>query len=469
MSHRLPAPATRERIAEAVAEGMPATIAELSRLVRIPSVSWDGFDQAHVAASAEAVAELLRGLDFFDEVRVATASNPDGTPGRPAVLATRPAREGKPTVLLYAHHDVQPPGEDRDWDSPPFEPVLRPTADGDRLYGRGAADDKAGVMAHIAAIRALVAAGGGEPGIGVAVFIEGEEEYGSQSFRDFIVRHRADLAADAIIVADSDNWDHATPAITATLRGNATFVLGVRTLAHASHSGMFGGAAPDATLAAIRLLSTLWDEDGAVTVAGLHRHEAATPDYDEGQLRAEAALLDGVRPIGRGAILDRIWNQPSITVTGMDLPSVQHASNTLAPAIRAKISVRIAPGQTAAEAYAAVEAHLRAHAPHGAVLEFEDVVLGEPFQVDTAAEHVELAKAAMAAAWGRDPVEIGIGGSIPFIATLVDVFPDAQILVTGIEDPDTRAHSPNESLHLGVLRRAVLAEALFLAALDGRE
>ncbi len=469
MSARLPSQSTRERIAAAVTAGMPTAIADLSRLIRIPSVSWDGFDQAHVEASAEAVAALLRDLALFDRVSVERAANPDGTPGRPAVLAVRAAQPGRPTVLLYAHHDVQPPGAEEDWDSPPYEPTLRPTPTGERLYGRGAADDKAGVMAHIAALRSLVEATGQAPGIGIAVFIEGEEEFGSQSFRSFIERHRDELAADAIIIADSDNWDHATPAITASLRGNATFVLTVRTLEHASHSGMFGGAAPDATLAAIRLLSTLWDEDGAVAVAGLAGTAAPTPDYPEAQLRADAGLLEGVRPIGRGDLLGRIWHQPAITVTGVDLPTVRNASNTLTPAVRIKVSARIAPGRSAAEAYAAIEAHLRANAPFGAQLGFEDVVIGEPFRVDTAAPHYRLAKEAMAAGWGREAVEIGIGGSIPFIPTLVEVFPSAQILVTGVEDPDTRAHSPNESLHLGVFRRAVLSEALFIAALDGRE
>jgi len=451
---------------------MPAAIADLARLVRIPSVSWDGFDQAHVDSSANAVATLLTELQLFDRVAIERGTNPDATPGRPAVLATRAAKPGMPTVLLYAHHDVQPPGADEDWDSPPYEPTLRSTPTGDRLHGRGAADDKAGVMTHIAALRALVEAHGEAPGIGIAVFIEGEEEFGSRSFRDFIERHRAALDAEVIIVADSDNWDHETPAITASLRGNVTFTLTVRTLEHASHSGMFGGAVPDATLSAIQLLATLWDAEGAVAVDGLAAFAGATgatPDYPEPQLRADAGLLDGVRPIGRGELLDRIWHQPAITVTGMDLPSVRDASNTLTPVVRIKVSARIAPGQSAEAGYDAIASHLKHHAPHGAVLSFEDVVTGEPFRVDTDAPAYLLAKDAMAAGWGRDPVEMGIGGSIPFIPTLVDVFPRAQILVTGVEDPDTRAHSPNESLHLGVFRRAVLSEALLLTALEGRE
>jgi acetylornithine deacetylase/succinyl-diaminopimelate desuccinylase-like protein len=450
---------------EAVAAGFPLAVADLSRLVRIPSVSWAAFDPEHVARSAEAVAELVRGLGVFEVVDIRRAAIGEGDElGQPAVVARRAARNGRPTVLLYAHHDVQPPGRDEDWDSAPFEPTLR----GDRLYGRGAADDKAGVMAHVAAIRALVDVVGDDFDLGIALFVEGEEEFASRSFANFLRDQRDLLEADAIVVADSGNWDLDTPALTVALRGNVTFRLTISTLDHASHSGMFGGAVPDAMLAAVRLLDTLWDADGAVAVAGLRSADLATPDYDEAQLRAETGLLDGVAPIGRGSILSRIWAQPSITVTGIDAPSVANASNTLLPSVSVRLSARIAPGQDAAEAYEALRSHLVANAPFGARIEIDDVDTGQPFLVDTSGWAVAEAKAAMAEAWGRDPVDIGVGGSIPFIAELVEEFPAAQILVTGVEDPDSRAHSPNESLHLGVFRRAVLAEAAFLARLETR-
>ncbi|MGR0320308.1 M20/M25/M40 family metallo-hydrolase [Agromyces sp. ZXT2-3] len=454
-----------ERIRDAVEAGFPSTVADLTDLVRIPSVSWAAFDPEHVARSAEAVADLLRGLGVFDVVDVRRAPIGQGAElGQPAVVARRTARNGRPTVLLYAHHDVQPPGRDEDWDSTPFEPTLR----GDRLYGRGAADDKAGVMAHVGAIRALVDVLGGDLDLGIAVFVEGEEEFGSRSFSAFLRENRELLEADAIVVADSNNWDVNTPALTVALRGNVTFRLTVSTLAHASHSGMFGGAVPDAMLAAIRLLGTLHDADGSVAVPGLTSADLETPEYDEAQLRAEAGLLDGVSPIGRGSILSRIWAQPSITVTGIDAPSVANASNTLIPSVAVRLSTRIAPGQDAADALEALRAHLLAHAPFGAHLEIDDIDTGQPFLVDTSGWAVAEAKAAMADAWEVDPVDIGVGGSIPFIAELVQEFPDAQILVTGVEDPDSRAHSPNESLHLGVFRRAVLAEALLLARLEAR-
>ena len=451
-------------IRSAVDAGFPATVADLARLVRIPSVSWPAFDPAHVAESAEAVAELLRGTGVFELVEIRRAAVEDGSElGQPAVVASRPARNGRPTVLLYAHHDVQPPGKDEHWDTPPFEPTQR----GDRLHGRGAADDKAGVMAHVGAIRAFAEAAG-DFDLGIAVFIEGEEEWASRSFANFLRDNRDLLAADAIIVADSGNWDLETPAITVALRGAVAFNLRIDTLAHASHSGMYGGAVPDAMLAGIRLLDTLWDADGSVAVEGLRDAGLETPAYEEAQLRTEAGLLDGVAPIGRGTILSRIWSQPAITITGIDAPDVANASNTLLPGIRVRVSARIAPGQDADEAFAAIRAHLEANAPFGAKLTFEDVDTGQPFLVDTSGWAVAETRAAMAEAWGREPVEIGVGGSIPFIAELVEEFPGAQILVTGVEDPESKAHSPNESLHLGVFKRALLGEALFLARLEAR-
>jgi acetylornithine deacetylase/succinyl-diaminopimelate desuccinylase-like protein len=458
-------PELLQALRRAVGEGFPSAVADLSRLVRIPSVSWAAFDPQNVRDSAEAVAALVRDLRVFESVTVAQSTvGSTETHGQPAVLATRAARNGKPTILLYAHHDVQPPGKDEDWESAPFEPTVR----GDRLYGRGAADDKAGVLAHIAAIRAFVETVGADFDLGLAVFIEGEEEFGSRSFTNFLSDHRTELEADVIVVADSDNWNVNTPSLTVGLRGNVTFVLTVSTLAHASHSGMFGGAVPDAMLATIKLLATLHNDDGSVAVDGLIERDAETPEYGEDQLRREAALLDGVSPIGSGSILSRTWSKPAITVTGIDAPSVANASNTLSPSISVRISTRIAPGQQSADAFEAIERHLRANAPFGAHLDITDVDFGNGFLVDTSGWAVAEAKTSMADAWGAEAVETGIGGSIPFIADLVDVFPAAQILVTGVEDPDTRAHSPNESLHLGVFQRAILTEAVLLARLNER-
>ncbi|CAN7260897.1 M20/M25/M40 family metallo-hydrolase [Microbacterium sp. LjRoot45] len=452
-----------DAVRAAAADAVPAALADLGALVRIPSIAFPGFDRAEVSRSAAAVEALLNGLGIFDRVEVKTAVVPaTGEEGMPAVLATRAARNGRPTILLYAHHDVQPVGDETLWESAPFEPTVR---DG-RLYGRGAADDKAGVMAHVGALRALVAALGTDFDLGVNLFIEGEEEAGSASFAQFLQDNADALRADVIVVADSGNWDAVTPALTVSLRGNTRFTLGVKTLDHASHSGMFGGAVPDAMLATVKLLSTLWDDEGAVAVAGLAERDAPTPDYTEDTLRSEAGLPAGVSPVGRGTILSRIWNKPSITVTGIDFPSVKNASNTLTPELSVVISARVAPGQPAAEAFAAIEAHLRAHAPFGAELSFRDVDSGDAFLVDTSGWAVEKARDALATGYGVEPVDIGVGGSIPFIADLVREFPGAQILVTGVEDPHARAHSPNESLHLDTFRHALVSEALLLESLD---
>ncbi|QEO09986.1 dipeptidase [Protaetiibacter larvae] len=462
------APATprADEFREAVAAGLPAAIAELSGLVRIPSVAWDGFDHSQVRASAERVAELARALGVFESVEVVQLpiAGPDADVlGQPAVVATRAARGGKPTILLYAHHDVQPPGDEADWHSKPYEPTLR----GDRLYGRGAADDKAGVVAHLAAIRAYQTVLG-DPEIGIVLYAEGEEEFGSRSITTFLDHYREQFDADVIVVADSGNWSIDVPAITVGLRGAVAFNLRFTTLEHASHSGMFGGAVPDAMLAAIRTLDTLWNADGSVAVAGLSSREAETPAYDEAQLRAETGLLPEAQPIGHGAIIGRIWNQPAITITGIDAPSVRDASNTLVPSVRVRVSARVAPGQRAEDAYEALIGHLRAHAPYGARLEVDGLDLGQPFLVDTSGWAVADVKEVLGEAFGNPAVEMGVGGSIPFIAALAERFPNAQILVTGVEDPDSRAHSPNESVHLPSFEKAILAEALLLARLGAR-
>ncbi|WP_292790778.1 MULTISPECIES: dipeptidase [unclassified Microbacterium] len=453
-------------VLEAVATGIPSALSDLGSLVRIPGMAWPAFDQAQLERSADAVATLARGTGVFDEVRVLRADIP-GTDeqGQPAVLATRAARNGKPTILLYAHHDVQPPGDDALWETPPFEPTVR---DG-RLYGRGAADDKAGIMAHIGAIRAVADVLGDDLDLGIAMFVEGEEEYGSRSFAQFLSDNKDALRADAIVVADSGNWDSVTPGLTVSLRGNARFTLKVRTLDHASHSGMFGGAVPDAMMATVRLLATLWNEDGSVAVDGMTARDAETPEYTEETLRDEAGLLPGTTPIGDGTILSRIWNKPSITVIGIDATSVAAASNTLLPEVTVVISARVAPGQSGQDAYEALERHLRAHAPFGAELTFSDVDLGNPFLVDISGWAVALTREAMRDGYGVPPVDLGVGGSIPFIADLVREFPQAQILVTGVEDPHSRAHSPNESLHLDTFRHAVATEALLLARMNARE
>jgi acetylornithine deacetylase/succinyl-diaminopimelate desuccinylase-like protein len=447
---------------DAVTRSMPQAVAELTDLVAIPSIAWPAFDQTQVLRSAEAVSGLAAATGVFEQVGVHTAAIPGTSEhGQPAVLATRPAAPGKRRVLLYAHHDVQPVGDESQWLSPPFEATER---DG-RLYGRGAGDDKAGVITHLAALRAVRQVLGDDFGAGVTLFVEGEEEYGSRSFGQFLSDRRDAMDADLIIVADSGNWDSRTPGITVSLRGNARFTLGVRTLEHGLHSGMFGGAVPDALLATIKLLATLWDDDGAVAVAGLASHDGPTPEYSEDRLREETGMLAGTQPIGRGELLDRIWNQPSITVTGIDAPSVAAASNTLNAEVSVVVSARVAPGQDSRQAYEAIRAHLEANAPFGAELTFSDVDCGQGF-LATEGWATEVVREAFAESYGVDPVDLGEGGSIPFVAELAAEFPEAAVVVTGVLDPVASPHSTNESLHLGTFASAILGEALILARLS---
>lgn len=446
-----------------VAELWPTLRADLEALVRIPSVSAPAFERDRVEDSARAVAALLSAAGLPEvEILRADAVTADGVrvPGAPAVVARRPAPEGAPTVLLYAHHDVQPPGDPALWDSPAFEPVER---DG-RLYGRGAADDKAGVVVHLAALKAL----GDDLGVGVTVFVEGEEEIGSPTFEAFLAAHRERLAADVIIVADSGQWRIGTPALTTSLRGLVDGVVEVRTLDHAVHSGMFGGAVPDALTAAIRLLDTLWDDAGDLAVPGLVASEADDLGYDEQLLRADGGVLDGVELVGTGRPESRLWTRPALTITGLDVPSVATASNTLLPVVRAKFSMRLAPGQDPHAAFAALRSHLEKHAPWGARVAVSLGEAGQAWAGDVDGPVYDVARWALSQAWGTAPVNMGVGGSIPFIAALQETYPDATVLVTGVEDPDTRAHGTNESVHLDELARACLAETLLLAALSRR-
>nr|WP_237843668.1 dipeptidase [Cellulosimicrobium cellulans] len=441
----------------------PALRADLESLVRVPSVSNAAFDQAHVAVSADAVAALLRDAGL-PEVQVLRARTADGAEGAPAVVARGPAPDGAPTVLLYAHHDVQPPGDVATWETDPFEPTER---DG-RLYGRGAADDKAGVVAHLGALRALAASTAlGDLPVGVTVFVEGEEEIGSPTFLPFLTQHRDLLAADVIVVADSSNWKIGVPALTTSLRGLVDCEVEVAVLDHAVHSGMFGGPVLDAVTLLARLITTLHDDAGNVAVPGLVTAAEPTVDYAEADFRADSSLLDGTVLAGEGSIAGRLWTKPAIAVIGLDAPSVAHASNTLTPRATAKLSVRLAPGQDPAAAMAALRAHLESSAPLGAHVTVRDGEQGKPFLAPGDSDAMRAARWAFATSWGTDPVDIGVGGSIPFIADLLEVFPDAAILVTGVEDPDSRAHGANESVHLGELEKVVLAEALLLARLGG--
>lgn len=427
---------------------MPGVRADLERLVRIPSVSADPARHAEVRRSAEEVAALFAAEGV--EVGIVAAGG-----GQPAVIGRKQGPPNAPSVLLYAHHDVQPEGDHADWDSPPFEPTER----GPRLHGRGVADDKAGVAAHLAAIRAH----GDDLPVTVNLFIEGEEEIGSPTFDDLLAGHGDVLRSDVIVIADASNWDIGAPALTTTLRGFVECEVEVRTLDHGIHSGLWGGVAPDALTALCRLLATLHDDNGDVAVEGLATSTAPALDYDEARARAESGILDGVPFYGTGSIVERLWAKPSVSVLALDATRIADASNTLAPVARAKVGARIAPGDDGATAVAHLRRHLESHAPWGARVTVTNTGAGEPFSVDATGPAYDAARAAYAQAWdGVAPVDVGVGGTIPFIASFAELFPEAAILVVGVEDPDTRPHGPNEGLHWAEFERCCLAQTLLL-------
>ena len=421
--------------------------AGLERLARIPSMSAPGYDLAPVQRTAELTAALFTAAGI--EARVV------GEPGaHPAVVGRLPGPPGTPTVLLYAHHDVQPPGPRDRWQTDPFEPVER---DG-RLYGRGTADDKAGIAAHLAALRAY----GGKPPCGVALFIEGEEESGSAHLMDYLKAEKTTLQCDAVIIADSANWRIGQPAITTTLRGNALVTCEVRVADHAVHSGAFGGAVPDALMAMARLLSSLHDDKGRVAVKGLKSGDADGLDLTEEELRGYVGSRPSVKLIGDGSLTSRMWTKPSISIIGLDATPVKEASNTLWPVASARLSMRVPPGQDAKAAQDALVSHLESYVPWGAELTITRGPTGEAFTGAVTGPAYAALKAALGAAWGKEAIDIGQGGSIPFLSDFARTFPGAALLVTGVEDPASNAHSENESLHLAEFENVCVAEATFL-------
>ncbi len=434
---------------------MPRLRTDLERLVRLPSIAFPGFPDEPLRQAGAAVAQLLRDAGL-PEVRLL-----DVPQSPQAVFGQRPAQPGAPTVLLYGHYDVQPAGDESLWTSPPFEPTER---DG-RLYGRGAADDKSGIVMHAGALLAL----GEDSPVGVKVLVEGSEECGGGGIEDFVRAHAELLRADVVVIADLGNFALGVPTLTTSLRGMAACDVEVETLEGAVHSGKFGGPAPDALVALCRMIATLHDEAGDVAVAGLEALAYDGADYAEDAYRADAGVLPGVGLIGGGSIAERLYTRPSINVIGIDAPAVDGALNALVPRARARVSVRLAPGQDPASALAAVRRHLEAVAPWQVRVTVTPGTVGEGFLARTDGPAYAAATAAMAAAYDAPVVHDGEGGSIPLVATFLEALPAAEIILWGPEEPRCAIHAPNESVDLGELERCVLAEALFLADLAAKK
>jgi acetylornithine deacetylase/succinyl-diaminopimelate desuccinylase-like protein len=443
---------------------MDTNRAELERLVAIPSVSAPGFDPGQVRRCAEAVGELLaaRGLEHTRLLEL------DGA--HPAVYGEwLHAGPQAPTVLCYAHHDVQPPGDEARWHTPPFEPTQRHA----RLYGRGAADDKAGVMVHAAAVDAWLSSRGALP-VNLKVIVEGEEETGSPHLAELLAGYAELLRSDVMILTDTMNWQVGTPSLTYLLRGLVDCEVSVAALDHPVHSGMYGGPVPDPLTGLTKLLAAATDEHGEPAVPGFtddletptadERARIAALDFDEGRFRGEAGLLDGVELAGNPSVypLERLWLRPHATIIGLDAQPVAGSSNTIPASARARLSVRLGPGQDPVRARELLCQWLSANAPWGLATEVTPGAAGNAFAADP--EHPASAAGARAlgAAYGSPAVFTGLGGSIPFVAPFVEAFGGVPALLTGVEDPDTRAHGIDESLHLDDWRRACLGEAYLL-------
>jgi acetylornithine deacetylase/succinyl-diaminopimelate desuccinylase-like protein len=443
---------------ERIAADMPRAIDELERLVRIPSMGYPAYDPANVRASAEATREILTEAGLPD----ARLLELDG--GHPAVFGRLAGPDGAPTVLLYAHHDVQPEGPLDEWDTPPFEPVVK----AGRMYGRGSADDKSGIVVHAAAIRALLA--DGDPPVTIKVVVEGEEECSTEHLPQLVQGNAELLKADIAVIADGGNYRTGIPTLNTSIRGVTDIVVQVRVLPRAQHSGSYGGPIPDAITALSRIIASLHDDAGNVAIEGLQRSEWTGMQIPEDEFREESGVLDQVELIGSGTISDRVMAGPAVAVLGFDAPAIAGSSNQIVPVARARVSLRVAPGDDPGAARQALVEHLRSHAPWGVEVTFDETSGfegGHGYLVDTATSASRAAMDALARSYGREAIEMGSGGSIPLVPMLTQTFPGIEVLIWGAMDERSFIHSVNESVDLTELERITLAEALFLRTLGG--
>ncbi|KUL35369.1 peptidase M20 [Streptomyces sp. NRRL F-4489] len=422
---------------------------DLRRLAAIPSIAFPGYPPEPVHEARDLVTELLRGAG-------ATGVEEITLPGTaPVITATvPPPTPDAPTVLLYAHYDVQPPGDERLWETPPFTPT---DIDGG-IRARGIADDKANLMVHIGALRVF----GGRPPVGVRIVFEGQEEYGSD-FDDYPPTDPGRFACDAMVIADTGSVRPGTPTLTTALRGTADVLVEVRTLPAAVHSGAYGGAAPDALLVLLKALATLHDVHGDVAVEGLLREPWTGGGLTEPEFRELAGVPEGTPLLGSGGLGERLWSGPALTVTGLDAPAVDRAASATVPYARAALNLRTHPRQDPAEAQDALMRHLRRLRPYGVPLTVTPGPTGPGYQAATTGPAYRAARSALRRAWGAEPVHAASGGSIPLVNGLAAAAPGAEVLLFGAEDVRCNLHGPNERVLLSEFRAALLAEAAFLA------
>jgi cysteinylglycine-S-conjugate dipeptidase len=453
-------------VVSAIDAGLDDARGALEELVRIPSISADPDRTPDVEHSADATASFLERCGL-ESVRHATVP---GCP--PAVVGEWMHAAGAPTVLLYAHHDVQPPGYEERWESPPFEPVER----NGRLYGRGSADDKAGAVAHGAMVRAWLDASGAMP-CNVKVLVEGEEEVGSPHLAAFLGEHADDLAADVLVLADAGNWSVGTPALTYSLRGLAGGDVVLEELDSPLHSGMAGGAVPDPTIALARLLDSMVDEHGDVAIDGFwddvrpvsaaERARLAALPVDEDRLRAAWGMLPGVELAGDPAVpvYERLWHRPTLSVLGVDTHPIEGSSNQIVASAAARLSFRVAPGQDPTRLNRLVAEHIARNTPWGLHARYVTDDEVPAWSCEPEGPAYEAAIRALRAGFGAEPVRMGVGGTIPFVGPFAQAYAGIPVLMLGPADPHSRIHGEDESLHLDDWRKLIVSEALLLQEL----
>ena len=436
------------------ADLMPELLTDLERLVGIPSVAFPGYPPEPVHRMAD---EALR---LFREAGFASAEQQEVPSGYPPVYGEIPGPEGAPTVMLYAHYDVQPAPPEQGWTSDPWTATRK---DDGRIYGRGAADDKGGLAIHLGTLRLF----DGRPPCAVKLVLEGMEETDS-NLEAFVEAHPELFACDLFVVCDMGNLRVGEPTLTTTLRGEVVCVVTLRTLQHPLHSGEFGGPAPDAMMALARLLSTLHDEEGNVAVDGVSSFAWDGTDIAAEDFRAGADLLAGVGLTGAGPVGARLWSRPSVSAIGIDMTSIAGSSNVLVPEARAKLSMRIVPGSDPQRELDALVRHLESHAPWGAQVEVERVDAVPGFRCPTDGPAYAAARRALEEAYGRPAGEAGSGGSIPLLQTLQQAAPNAEFVLWGPEDrAAARIHASDESVDPSEIERMILAQAFLLQRLAG--